>query len=61
MVLASEPVGGRYRATELPCFYCIKLYVAKVFETYFWLGCELLWFGTLYIRCCVAKEFGTEW
>ena len=21
MVLASEPVGGRSRATELPCFY----------------------------------------
>ena len=27
MVLASEPVRGRSRATELPCFLCLSIFV----------------------------------
>ena len=42
MVLASEPVGGRYRATGLPCFYCILtkkvcgILRPDILSLYFW-------------------------
>ena len=47
VVLASEPVGGRSRATELPCF------IRKSYTTHTLFSYAILWYRYQYASCIV--------
>ena len=53
VVLVSEPVRGRSRATELPCYTWFYLHLHTVCSLYGQLSCA---FWNFHLVCCIVSD-----